>query len=183
MSTEIKAPVFPESISEGTVAGWLKAPGESARRDEVLVEIETDKVVLEVVAPNDGTLVEILVGEGETVESEQVVGRFEVGAVSAGAEPAATAAAAGAQAAQPEPVEVSASPSARKLAEERGIDIRRVPGTGRDGRITKEDVARAATDGQRATPEAAPQHAPTRGCAGARARRCSGGVRGARLSR
>ena len=67
MTTDIKAPAFPESISEGTVAGWLKAPGDVAHRDEVLVEIETDKVVLEVVAPEDGTLVEILVGEGETV--------------------------------------------------------------------------------------------------------------------
>ncbi|MAT84281.1 MAG: dihydrolipoamide succinyltransferase, partial [Gammaproteobacteria bacterium] len=76
MTTDIKAPSFPESISEGTVAGWLKKPGETARRDEVLVEIETDKVVLEVVAPDDGKLVEILAEEGETVESEQVVGRF-----------------------------------------------------------------------------------------------------------
>jgi len=140
MSIDIKAPAFPESISEGTVAGWLKAPGDRVARDEVLVEIETDKVVLEVVAPEDGVLAEILAGDGETVSSEQVIGRFEPGA---GEQPA------GRQAAPPvaPPVETgaSASPAARKLAEEQGIDIRRVAGSGRSGRITKEDVARAAS--------------------------------------
>ena len=163
MTTDIKAPSFPESISEGTVAGWLKKPGETARRDEVLVEIETDKVVLEVVAPDDGKLVEILAEEGETVESEQVVGRFEVGAAggdsgddggdAAGKEAAAEpsddqGAAGGAEAA-------SASPAARKLAEEKGVDLRRVAGSGRDGRITKEDVAKAAADGGGKAPQPA----------------------------
>ncbi len=159
MTTDIKAPTFPESISEGTVAGWLKQPGESARRDEVLVEIETDKVVLEVVAPADGTLVEILVGEGETVESEEVVGRFEAGAVEAdsgsdspdgaAAKPAPTGSVAPseANAARPSESAPSPSPAARKLAEERGVDLRRVKGSGRDGRITKEDVAKAAAGG------------------------------------
>ncbi|MBX3706836.1 MAG: 2-oxoglutarate dehydrogenase complex dihydrolipoyllysine-residue succinyltransferase [Pseudomonadales bacterium] len=140
MSMDIKAPAFPESISEGTVAGWLKAVGASVRRDEVLVEIETDKVVLEVVAPDDGVLTEILAGDGETVASEQVIGRFE--SVAAGA-PASSASAAPAPAPSAESP-ASASPAARKLADEQGIDIRRVAGSGRDGRITKEDVARAA---------------------------------------
>jgi len=159
MTMDIKAPSFPESISEGTVAGWLKAPGDTAKRDEVLVEIETDKVVLEVVAPADGTVAEILVGEGETVESEEVVGRFEAGEVESDsggkddkgtAAPAGSAAPSEANAEKPpgEPGEAaSASPAARKLAEERGVDLRRVHGSGKDGRITKEDVAKAAADG------------------------------------
>ncbi|MFW6092533.1 MAG: 2-oxoglutarate dehydrogenase complex dihydrolipoyllysine-residue succinyltransferase [Pseudomonadota bacterium] len=169
MTTEIKAPSFPESISEGTVSTWLKAPGENARRDEVLVEIETDKVVLEVVAPEDGALVEIVVGEGETVQSEEVVGRFEPGQAGAdsGAAPAeqkADAAPAGAVAPSDATSEhrdeaPSASPAAKKLAEERGVDLRRVTGSGRSGRVTKEDVARAAADGDRA-PEARAQPAP-----------------------
>ncbi|MFU8815782.1 MAG: 2-oxoglutarate dehydrogenase complex dihydrolipoyllysine-residue succinyltransferase [Pseudomonadales bacterium] len=163
MTTDIKAPTFPESISEGTVASWLKASGDTVRRDEVLVEIETDKVVLEVVAPSDGTLVEIIVPEGETVQSEQVVGRFEAGAVAArpasGAEaPAAAAAPSPATAAGDEEQSTSASPSAKKLAEESGIDIRQVTGSGRSGRITKEDVARAVSDGM--APPAAATAAP-----------------------
>jgi 2-oxoglutarate dehydrogenase E2 component (dihydrolipoamide succinyltransferase) len=146
MTTDIKAPAFPESISEGTVASWLKRAGEPARRDEVLVEIETDKVVLEVVAPADGTLAEILVGEGETVQSEQVIARFQAGEVAG--EAAQSGAAAAATAADVDNgVGGSASPSAKKLADERGIDIRRVKGSGRSGRITKEDVAKAAADG------------------------------------
>ena len=72
---DIKAPAFPESISEGSVAAWLKAAGDTVQRDEVLAEIETDKVVLEVVAPADGTLVEILAAAGATVQSEEVLGR------------------------------------------------------------------------------------------------------------
>ncbi len=174
MTTDIKAPVFPESINEGSVAGWLKAPGETARRDEVLVEIETDKVVLEVVAPADGTLVEILVGEGETVQSEEVVGRFEAGEVGAdsgaperqeGAATPSAAEAAGSVAPADsltadradESAFPSASPAARKLAEEQGVDLRRLEGSGRSGRITKDDVAKAAADGGRGRPRAGVQ--------------------------
>lgn len=172
MTTDIKAPSFPESISEGTVAGWLKAPGDSCRRDEVLVEIETDKVVLEVVAPADGRLVEITVGEGETVQSEEVVGRFEAGEVSdadSAEAPDAHADSAPVGSVAPSDAVVSseagtssepaaaASPAARKLAEEQGVDLSRVSGTGKSGRITKEDVARAAGDG---APAAAPAAAP-----------------------
>jgi 2-oxoglutarate dehydrogenase E2 component (dihydrolipoamide succinyltransferase) len=175
MTTDIKAPAFPESINEGTVASWLKAPGEAVKRDEVLVEIETDKVVLEVVAPEDGTLVEILAAEGETVQSEEVVGRFEAGAVAAdsgdkaGAErtghaPPGAAAPTGGAAEAAGGSEQSASPAARKLAEERGLDLGRVAGTGRSGRITKEDVVKAleASDGarQEAAPTAAPPASP-----------------------
>jgi 2-oxoglutarate dehydrogenase E2 component (dihydrolipoamide succinyltransferase) len=163
MSTDIKAPAFPESISEGTVAGWLRKPGEHVQRDDVLVEIETDKVVLEVVAPADGTLVEILAAEGETVQSEEVVGRFEAGAAGAdsGESPDSSRSAhapTGSTAARSEerPAEVSASPAARKLAQERGVDIRRVAGSGRDGRITKEDVTRAVDVG---SPQQEPESA------------------------
>jgi len=80
MSIEIKAPTFPESISEGTVAQWHKQPGEACERDELLVDIETDKVVLEIVAPQAGALTTIVKAEGDTVESEEVIAQFEAGA-------------------------------------------------------------------------------------------------------
>ena len=76
MATEIKAPTFPESVAEGTVAAWHKKPGDSVERDELIVEIETDKVVLEVVAPEAGTLTDVMAEEGDTVESEQVLGKI-----------------------------------------------------------------------------------------------------------
>jgi 2-oxoglutarate dehydrogenase E2 component (dihydrolipoamide succinyltransferase) len=142
---DIKAPTFPESISEGTVAVWHKRPGEAVSRDDLLVDIETDKVVLEVVAPANGALTEILKDEGEIVESEELIARFEAGEAalpSAAPEPAA------AQASSAEPV--SASPAARKLADEEGIDMQSVAGTGKDGRITKDDVTRAVAGGSEA---------------------------------
>ncbi|MEZ5557463.1 MAG: 2-oxoglutarate dehydrogenase complex dihydrolipoyllysine-residue succinyltransferase [Pseudomonadales bacterium] len=146
MSMDIKAPAFPESITEGTVATWYKAVGETARRDEVLVDIETDKVVLEVVAPEDGALLEILKQEGDTVTSQELIARFEAGAVQSAETPAAAAAAQSAEeASDGAGGSVSASPAARKLADEQGIDIGRVEGTGRSGRITKDDVMRAAS--------------------------------------
>jgi len=153
MSIEIKAPAFPESISEGSVAGWLKAVGDQVRRDEVLVEIETDKVVLEVVAPEDGVLTAILAGDGDTVLSEQVIGSFSAEALGMAGGPAASPAA-GAASAAPAEAAASASPAARKLADEQGIDIRSVAGSGRSGRITKEDVARVASTPAPAQPAA-----------------------------
>jgi 2-oxoglutarate dehydrogenase E2 component (dihydrolipoamide succinyltransferase) len=134
MTIDIKVPTFPESISEGTIARWLHRAGAWVQRDQLLVEIETDKVVLEVVAPADGRLTSILVAEGETVTSEQKIGLFEEG-IALGTEPAL-------QSADHEDGP-SASPAARKLAEESGIDMRAVPGSGRDGRITKDDIQRA----------------------------------------
>jgi len=86
MATDIKAPQFPESVADGTVATWHKQEGEAVKRDELLVDIETDKVVLEVVAPADGVVSKILAAEGDTVESQQVLGHFEEGA-SGGAAP------------------------------------------------------------------------------------------------
>ncbi|WP_304439489.1 biotin/lipoyl-containing protein, partial [Alcanivorax sp. HI0044] len=80
MATDIKAPQFPESVADGTVATWHKQEGEAVKRDELLVDIETDKVVLEVVAPADGVISKIMAAEGETVESQQVLGTFDEGA-------------------------------------------------------------------------------------------------------
>lgn len=140
---EIKAPAFPESITEGTVAQWHKQTGEAVRRDDLLADIETDKVVIEVVAPDDGTLVEILKAEGDTVESEEVIAHFTAGAAAVPAESADESAD------EEAPTELGmsgaqnvASPAARKMASELAIDIDAVQGSGRDGRITKEDVAK-----------------------------------------
>lgn len=135
---EVKAPVFPESISEGTVSEWHIKQGASAKRDDLLVDIETDKVVIEVFAPEDGVLTEIVKQEGEIVLSEEVIGHFTAGKVDAGE--AATEVS--------EEIETSigeesiASPAAKKLASESNVDIGLVEGTGKGGRITKEDVAR-----------------------------------------
>ncbi len=132
---EIKAPSFPESVPDGTIAAWHKQVGDPVRRDEVLADIETEKVVLEIVAPADGTLAEIVRAEGDTVESGELIARFEAGAVDAAPAPAPDAPADAERAPR-------ASPAARKLAEENGIDVSAIDGSGRDGRVTREDVAR-----------------------------------------
>jgi len=138
MSIEIKTPTFPESVADGTVATWHKQPGEACSTDELIVDIETDKVVLEVVAPADGVLKEIIKGEGDTVLSEEVLATFEAGAAAAApaAAPAAEAAAPAATATDAD----KAGPAARKLIEENGLDASQIPGTGKNGGITKEDV-------------------------------------------
>ena len=143
---DIKAPVFPESITEGTVAVWHKSAEEPIRRDDLLVDIETDKVVLEVVAPADGRLVQIFKQEGDVVESEGLLAKFKAGEVGV----AAAAPTEAAPAEDPAP-SVSASPAARKLAEEKGLDLAKMQGTGRDGRITKDDVAQYVLE-ERPTP-------------------------------
>ena len=155
MSTEVRAPPFPESISEGTVAAWHKKPGDQVRRDEPLVDIETEKITIEVVAPVDGTLEEILKAAGETITSGELIGRLKPGEVSPEATapsgaPAAEAPAAPSQAPTPTEPEVQRpkrgahSPAVRKLAAELGVDLDAVTGTGRDGRILRGDVQRAA---------------------------------------
>ncbi|WP_207062183.1 2-oxoglutarate dehydrogenase complex dihydrolipoyllysine-residue succinyltransferase [Motiliproteus sp. SC1-56] len=158
MSIEIKAPTFPESVADGTVATWHKQPGEAVSRDELIVDIETDKVVLEVVAPADGSIAEIIKGEGDTVLSDEVIARFE-----AGAAPAANngdAAAATAPAAEAEDAgEAGVGPAARKLLEENNLDASQVPGTGKGGRVTKEDVVNYLKN-KPAAPAAAPAPAP-----------------------
>jgi 2-oxoglutarate dehydrogenase E2 component (dihydrolipoamide succinyltransferase) len=144
---EIKAPKFPESISEGTVAVWHVGIGQHVARDELLVDIETDKVVIEVVAPADGALTEVFQAEDAIIESEQLLANFEEGAgATAAPSPAADAPASAAT----EEGESSASPAARKLADEQGIDIKAIAGSGKSGRITKEDVVLAVERKQQA---------------------------------
>ncbi|MDV7406631.1 2-oxoglutarate dehydrogenase complex dihydrolipoyllysine-residue succinyltransferase [Acinetobacter baumannii] len=145
MATEIKAPVFPESVADGTIATWHKKVGEPISRDEVICDIETDKVVLEVVAPADGSLVAIIKGEGDTVLSDEVIAQFEAGAGAAAApaveqEVAQTQAGAAPVVERTEAVSGQA-PAVRKALTESGIAAADVQGTGRGGRITKEDVA------------------------------------------
>lgn len=152
MSIEIKAPQFPESVQDGSIATWHKQPGEAVSRDELIVDIETDKVVLEVVAPANGSIVEILKGEGEIIASNEVIARFAEGAVAA-----ASAAPVAAEASADVSVgEKLLSPAARKLAEENSIDVAQVSGTGKDGRITKEDIVNRIKNGAPAVAAPAP---------------------------
>jgi len=145
MAIEIKAPTFPESVQEGTLATWHKNVGDSVTRDELIVDIETDKVVLEVVAPATGTLTEILKAQDDIVLSNEVIARIEEGEA---AQPAA-APAAKKEEADIQVAESLVNPAAKKLADERVIDLSQVTGTGKGGRITKEDVVNF-------TPAAAP---------------------------
>ena len=137
MSIEIKAPTFPESVQEGSIATWHKKPGETVARDDLLVDIETDKVVLEVVAPADGTLEKTHKEEGETVLSNEVIASIIEGKVIDTA-PEVEEEIENKLIAQEE--EKIASPSARKLASEKGVDLKNISGSGKDGRITKEDI-------------------------------------------
>ncbi|MCS5568425.1 MAG: 2-oxoglutarate dehydrogenase complex dihydrolipoyllysine-residue succinyltransferase [Pseudomonadales bacterium] len=145
MTIDIKAPTFPESISEGTVAAWHVMPGESIARDELLVDIETDKVVIEVFSPADGCLTEVIKEEGETVESEEVIAQFEAGSI----ETPTTASVAEPGNSTADEASARLSPAARKLAEENAIDTQELTGTGRDGRITKTDVLTVVNAGDR----------------------------------
>lgn len=168
MSNEIKAPVFPESVADGTIATWHKQVGEQVKRDELLVDIETDKVVLEVVAQADGVLKEIIKPEGETILSAEVIAIFEAGGVgdSAPAQPAADSSTD--ESADAEADDVKVNPAARKLAEEKGVSLSDVKATGKDGRITKEDVLNhlkapaPQTDAPQAPAESAPAQAPAK---------------------
>ncbi len=163
---EVKAPTFPESIQEGTVAGWSKQVGEAVKRDEVLAEIETDKVVLEVVAPADGALVEIRAEEGSQVASEEVLAIFAEGAAGEAAAPAAEAPSAAADEGADEQVgDKILAPAARKLVAEHDLDVAKIDGTGKGGRVLKEDVQRAIQAGnakkaKAAAAPAAPAAAP-----------------------
>ena len=158
MAIEIKAPTFPESVADGTVATWHKQPGDAVKRDELIVDIETDKVVLEVLATADGVLGAIVKGEGETVLSDEVLGSIVEGGAAAAAPAAAAPAAASAAAPAAADEDAIAAPAARKLAEENGINLASVKGTGKDGRVTKEDVV-AAVEAKKSAPVAAPKAA------------------------
>jgi 2-oxoglutarate dehydrogenase E2 component (dihydrolipoamide succinyltransferase) len=133
-SVEIKVPVLPESVADATIATWHVKPGEPVSRDQSLVDIETDKVVLEVVAPADGALSEVFAQEGDTVMGEQLIANFISGA-GAVATPTQTASE---EAASEE--NDALSPSVRRLLAEKGVDPAKVQGSGKGGRITKEDV-------------------------------------------
>ncbi|MEC8633019.1 MAG: 2-oxoglutarate dehydrogenase complex dihydrolipoyllysine-residue succinyltransferase [Pseudomonadota bacterium] len=135
MKIEIKAPAFPESVTDGEVSLWHKQEGDFVQRDELLVEIETDKVVMEVVAPEAGRLDRILVDVGNTIESEVLLAELTPGEVAGSAEPSSTPATA-----EEAEVAVPMGPAARQLVEEHGLDVSAIRGTGKDGRINKADV-------------------------------------------
>ena len=155
MSTEVKVPVLPESVSDATIATWHKKAGEAVKRDENLVDLETDKVVLEVPSPVDGVLKELKFQTGDTVNSQQVIAIIEEGAAASAPAPAPAA---------PKPAAKGAedlSPAGLRVATEQNIDPSKVAGTGRDGRVTKEDLVNYGKGGTPAA--AAPAVAPTPG--------------------
>ncbi|HEY4143785.1 2-oxoglutarate dehydrogenase complex dihydrolipoyllysine-residue succinyltransferase [Pinirhizobacter sp.] len=169
MSIEVKVPVLPESVSDALIATWHKKVGEAVKRDENLVDLETDKVVLEVPSPVDGVLKEIKHPEGTTVNSQQLIAVIEEGASAAA--PAKEAASAKAEAPKAEKTAAPAakpgntdelSPAGRRVAEEEKIDPAKVAGTGRDGRVTKEDLVNYGKSGGASAP-AAPAAKPTPG--------------------
>ncbi len=165
--TEVLVPQLSESISEATLLNWKKQPGEAVEVDEILIEVETDKVVLEVPAPAGGVLAEIVKGDGSTVTAGEVLARIDTDAKAA-------AAAAPAKAEEPAPASVPAaaaapaaaksssvaSPAAGKILSEKGVDPASVQGSGRDGRVTKGDVLGALAQGAKAAPAAAALAAP-----------------------
>ncbi|TCS42461.1 2-oxoglutarate dehydrogenase complex dihydrolipoyllysine-residue succinyltransferase [Reinekea marinisedimentorum] len=154
MSIEIKAPQFPESVADGTIVTWHKQPGESVSRDELIVDIETDKVVLEIVAPADGQVSEIIKNEGDVVVSQELIGHFVEGDISLNEEPSTSEGVAVSSPAAGNP-ETPMSPAARKLAEENNLTAEQIVGTGKGGRITKEDVVKKASEGASAAAPAA----------------------------
>ena len=179
MTIEVKVPQLPESVTDATVVTWHKRAGDSVRRDENLVDLETDKVVLEVPAPSDGVLKELKIDDGTIVTGGQVLALLEPGEVTAvapstGTDNALTTA---------EPAEADTSsenaaarlgPAARRLVEERDLDPSAIPGTGRDGRVTKGDVldfleARRAVSAESEPEEDAPITMPPAGGGGPRA--------------
>jgi 2-oxoglutarate dehydrogenase E2 component (dihydrolipoamide succinyltransferase) len=166
---EVKVPQLSESVAEATMLQWKKKVGEAVAADEILIDVETDKVVLEVPAPSAGVLVEILVADGGTVVAEQLIARIDTAAV-AGA-PAPAAAAASAVPAAPAAVAAAATsnskagvamPAAAKLMADAGMAAGSVAGTGRDGRVTKGDVLAAAAAPKVAAASTIPTGVPTK---------------------
>ena len=144
MIIDVKVPMLSESVSEGTLLEWKKKVGEAVARDEILIDIETDKVVLEVPSPQAGVLVEIVAQDGETVVADQVLARIDTAATAAAEAPAAAPAEAAPVAAPAVAQNNAAMPAAAKLAAETGVDVNALQGSGRDGRVLKEDVQNAA---------------------------------------
>ena len=143
---EIIVPQLGESVSEATIATWHKQPGEAVVTDELLVELETDKVTLEVNAPASGKLVEIKIPEGETVEVGALIGLIEEGAAGEAKAPAAAAPEAAKQAEAPANANQHLSPAPRKIAADNNVDTNNVQGTGKGGRVTKGDVLNAVNN-------------------------------------
>src|SRR5687767_1818761 len=166
MLIEVKVPQLSESVAEATLQKWHKKAGEFVKRDENLVDIETDKVVLETPAPDSGVIVKIIKGDGGTVTSNEVIAQIdtEAKAQAAAAPPAAKAEA---KPAAKGDGKAAAMPAAQRLAAEKGVDTSSVAGTGRGGRVTKEDVMSAPAGGAQpaakgpAGPAAPAQRAPT----------------------
>ncbi|KRE02761.1 dihydrolipoamide succinyltransferase [Bosea sp. Root670] len=164
MATEIRVPTLGESVSEATIGKWFKKPGEAVKADEPLVELETDKVTLEVNAPAAGVLGEIVAKEGDTVGVSALLGTIAEGGAAAAAAPAAKAeakpAAAPAPAAEaPKAAATKAAdsgPAVSRLAAESGVDPSKVAASGKDGRVTKGDMLAAIATGGAAAPAAAP---------------------------
>ncbi len=146
MLIEVKVPQLSESVSEATLLAWHKKQGEAVKRDENLIDIETDKVVLELPAPADGVLVKIMKGDKGTVVAGEVIATIDTDAkptaAASGSSPIAAAPSAAAKPAPSAPAAASARamPAAQRIAAEQGVDLGKVQGTGRDGRITKGDV-------------------------------------------
>jgi 2-oxoglutarate dehydrogenase E2 component (dihydrolipoamide succinyltransferase) len=174
MSIEVKVPQLPESVADATLVGWHKSPGDPVARDENLVDLETDKVVLEVPAPANGILREIRIEDGATVTAGEVLAVLEEGEAATAAAPApsddAGAGASEAPEAAPPAGEASGSgklgPAARRLVEEHGLDPASIPASGRDGRLTKGDVMRFVESGSQPPAEARtapPSPAPASG--------------------
>ena len=152
MTIEIKAPTLPESVPDGTIANWYKNVGDTVTRDELLVDIETDKVVIEVVSPTDGTLKEILMAAGETIVSNQAIGSVlandgKQAAVADTAEREVESQPATQEEASSSEAEAMISPAAKKLIDENNLDAASITGSGKAGRITKEDILKKLESG------------------------------------
>ncbi|MGZ5104078.1 MAG: 2-oxoglutarate dehydrogenase complex dihydrolipoyllysine-residue succinyltransferase [Usitatibacter sp.] len=165
MQVEVKVPQLSESVSEATLVAWRKKAGEAVKRDENLIDVETDKVVLELPSPVDGVLARIVKKDGDSVTSGEVIALIDTeAAATAGAKPPVKDAAAPAKAGAPldpglrrdDTKGPAASPSAAKIAAEKGIDTSTVQGSGRDGRVTKGDVLGASPAPAAAKPAPAP---------------------------
>jgi len=160
---EVKVPQLSESVAEATMLQWKKKVGDMVAADEILIEIETDKVVLEVPAPSAGVLSEILIGDGATVLAEQLIARIDTdGKVAAAAPAAASAPAAAAAVAVPASTSMAgvAMPAAAKLMADNSLAVGTVPGTGKDGRVTKGDVLSAVAGGVKPAAAVIPTGAP-----------------------
>jgi 2-oxoglutarate dehydrogenase E2 component (dihydrolipoamide succinyltransferase) len=169
---EVKVPQLSESVAEATMLQWKKKVGDTVAADEILIEIETDKVVLEVPAPSAGVLSEIVVGDGGTVAADQLIARIDTDGKVAAAAPAAAPAAASAPAAAPAAAAVAstsmagvAMPAAAKLMADNNLAAGSVPGTGKDGRVTKGDVLSAVAGGVKSTAAVIPTGVPTKALA------------------